>query len=82
MTQQIDWYKRRDELKPGLVFMTVDGVVQLDRGVEGDATKWTVLDWNTYTQGWSCEDSEIEPGDLIGEPLENTPAAIAKALTA
>jgi hypothetical protein len=76
-----DWYARRHELASGQVFMTVDGLVQLDRGVEGDATKWAVLDWNTHHKCWSSEGSEVEPGDLIGEPIEDTQEAIAKALS-
>ena len=59
----IDWYERRDELKPDQVFCTHDGnIVKLDRRVPGDGTKWYVLDW--YNGHWSCCDSTIEPGDL------------------
>jgi len=68
-----DWYERRDELKGGMVFTTFDGVVKLDRGVAGDATKWFVADWyqghpniKGYEKGhWSYEDGTIEPGDLV-----------------
>jgi hypothetical protein len=59
----VDWYARRDELRGGQIFRTADGsMVQLDRGVPGDATKWYVLDWDG---GWFHYDSTIEPGDLI-----------------
>ncbi len=80
--QQIDWYDRRHELNEGMVFKTADGIVQLDRTVEGDATKWTVLDWNPVTKYFAAEGSEIEPGDLIGEPIADTQSAIAAALAA
>lgn len=58
-----DWYKRRDELQPGLIFLTHEGsVVRLDRMVPGDGTKWYVADW--WNDSWSYMDSTIEPGDL------------------
>lgn len=75
----IDWYERRDELNPEQVFLTAHGVVKLDRSVPGDGTKWYVADW---CNGWSYFDSTIEPGELIGEPIEDTPAAIEAALQA
>lgn len=72
------WYINRHELAPGQVFRTGErSVVMLDRSVPGDGTKWYVADWYGY---WSYEDSTIEPGDLTGAPIENTPAAIAAAL--
>lgn len=58
-----DWYERRHDLDPGMVFLC-------------HGTRWTVADWH---DGWTHWGSEIEPGDLQGEPIENTPAAIAKA---
>lgn len=59
---KIDWHARRDELRPDMVFRADDGsVVRLDRRVPGDGTKWYVMDWH---DGWSCEDSTIEPSDL------------------
>lgn len=63
MAVEIDWYEQRDSLHQGMIFITRDGdKVQLDRTVPGDATKWYVLDW---VNGWSTEDSTIEPGDLF-----------------
>lgn len=60
MTQ--DWYERRHELEPGQIFTTHDGsLVMLDRTVPGDGTRWYVADW---WNGWSYQDSTIEPGDL------------------
>lgn len=57
-----DWYERRHELEPGLIFRTKEGsVVMLDRCVPGDGTKWYVADW---WNGWSYMDATIEPGDL------------------
>lgn len=68
-TQGPDWYERRHELEPGMVFQTTDGVVQLHHSVPGDGTKWCVLDWNN---GWGYFGSTIEPGDLQGEPLDTS----------
>lgn len=64
-----DWYAKRHEMMPGMVFQTYDDcIVKLDRGVAGDATKWFVLSGyqshNTGKWAWSCDDSTIEPGDL------------------
>lgn len=62
-TQVTDWYERRNELRPGMVFRDVNGyLVQLDRTVPGDGTKWYVADWSNGC--WSYDDSTIEPGDL------------------
>jgi hypothetical protein len=59
---KIDWYTRRDELRPEQVFRTSDGsVVKLDRTVPGDGTKWYTADW---WNGWAYMDSTVEPGDL------------------
>jgi hypothetical protein len=59
-----DWYERRHELEPGMVFRTQDdSLVQLDRGVPGDATRWYVLNGDGNGR-WSCYDDTIEPGDL------------------
>lgn len=61
-----DWYLRRDELRPGMVFDAVDGrTVRLDRGVPGDGTRWYV---DTWDNGWFSEGSTAEPADLVGEP--------------
>ena len=59
---EIDWYERRDELKPGMVFRSCWGVVKLDRRVPGDGTQWYVA--NRSGGSWSYEDGTIEPGDL------------------
>lgn len=59
-----DWYKRRDELWPGMAFRCRDGsIVKLDRHVPGDGTKWYVAEW--FNNHWSYEDATIEPGDLV-----------------
>ncbi|WP_343499210.1 hypothetical protein [Achromobacter denitrificans] len=76
----LDWYERRRELEPGMIFRTAHGVVKLDRGVPGDGTKWYVLDWNG--DGWSAYDDTVEPGDLIGAPVADHPIAIELARTA
>lgn len=71
------WYLHRHELQPGMVFLLSDGtVVKLDRSVPGDGTKWYVADWH---RGWAYMDSTIEPGDLRGNPIADTPAAIEQA---
>lgn len=60
---RIDWYERRDELWPGMVFRLHDGdVIRLDRRVPGDGTRWYVDDWGG--ENWSGWDSTAEPGDL------------------
>lgn len=65
---KIDWYERRDELDPDQIFRTEAGdVVRLDRRVPGDGTRWYVQDWSN---GWTDNDSTIEPGDLT-ERLPN-----------
>jgi hypothetical protein len=65
---KIDWYDRRDELDPDQIFRIEGGdVVRLDRRVPGDGTRWYVLDWSN---GWTDNDSTIEPGDLT-ERLPN-----------
>lgn len=63
-----NWYTRRDELKPDQIFSMRDGaLVKLDRRVPGDGTQWYVADW---CNGWSYEDSRIEPGDLKDRAAE------------
>lgn len=64
---QMDWYENRDQLNPGMIFNTDNGVIQLDRRTPGDRTRWNVLDW--HHSHWIDEGSTIEPGDLMGEPL-------------
>lgn len=66
-----DWYDRRNELEPDMIFRTHDGFVMLDRRKPGDGTQWIVADWH---EGWSHYDSTIEPGDLIGEPIASEDA--------
>jgi hypothetical protein len=66
-TQQrdpIDWYERRDELQPEMVFRDYHGdLVKLDRRVPGDGSQWYVaVRWGN---SWSYDDSIIEPGDLV-----------------
>lgn len=59
-----NWYERRDELKPGQVFRCQDGsIVELDRLVPGDGTRWYVLDCEGDRR--FAYDSTIEPGDLV-----------------
>lgn len=63
------WYFNRHELNPGQVFRLFDGsIVKLDGRVPGDGTKWYVADW---CDGWSYCNTEIEPGDLRGEQIED-----------
>jgi hypothetical protein len=70
-----DWYERRDELEPGMVFQSCYGVVRLDRRVPGDASQWYVADWVPSTLhpngSWAYYDSTIEPGDLTGRLPDN-----------
>lgn len=62
------WYSHRGELEPDMVFKTHDGsLVKLDRRVPGDGTRWHVAIW--WNDSWAWMDSEIEPGDLRGDPL-------------
>lgn len=57
------WHRNRASLKEGMVFRCRDGdVVRLDHRVPGDGTKWYVADWH---RGWSYEDSQVEPIDLV-----------------
>lgn len=70
MATPIDWYERRHELRVGDVFTTIQGdIVQLDRRVPGDGTRWYVLDWaprdNPRGGTWFAEDGTVEPGDLV-----------------
>jgi len=59
-----DWYERRHELEPDMVFTDYEGdLVKLDRRVPGDGTQWYVAVW--CNGGWSYEDHSIEPGDLV-----------------
>lgn len=57
-----DWYEHRNELEPGMVFIThAEEKVMLSSRVPGDGTKWYVEDW---WDGWIDDNSTIEPGDL------------------
>lgn len=79
LSDEIDWYESRAELKEDMVFRCQDeSLVKLDRRVPGDGTKWYVADWAGY---WCFEDSTIEPGDLVeqvgdpaAEPEEDQPS--------
>lgn len=76
-----DWYQYSSDLRPDMVFHAYDGgLVMLDRRVPGDGTQWYVANWcppierddvdPIYRTGhWSYDDSTIEPGDLVGEPI-------------
>lgn len=62
-TKAVDWYDRRDELEPGMVFEDIYGdLIMLDRRVPGDGTKWYVADW--WGNSWCFMDGTAEPGDL------------------
>lgn len=64
------WYLNRHQLESGQVFrLSDDTLVKLDCRVAGDGTKWRVADWSN---GWAYCDSEIEPGDLRGKPIDET----------
>lgn len=73
-SQSIDWYQRRDELRPGMTFTMYDGdIVMLDRTVPGDASAWIVLDWDN---GWKHYENRIEPCDLreqVPDPSRTSP---------
>ena len=73
MTLKVDWYERRDQLEPGMVFKLEDDTyVRLDRRIPGDGTDWYCDVWIESDTGghWSGEDYRIHPGDLI-ERLPN-----------
>jgi hypothetical protein len=58
-----DWYQRRDELEPNMVFTDYEGdVVRLDRRVPGDGTQWYVA--TASGLNWIYDNITIEPGDL------------------
>ena len=66
MSDATDWYEQKHRLRPQMIFLTKSGeVVQLDRSVPGDGTKWYVA--NLYIRGWTFEDGTVEPGDLLME---------------
>lgn len=59
----IDWYARRGELEPDMVFIDFQGArVMLDRRTPGDGTRWNVL--TDYRGSWIDDGDTIEPGDL------------------
>jgi len=64
-----DWYERRDELDPGMVFKSCYGIVKLDHRKPGDGTDWIVADWSPSSinprGSWAHYESSIHPGDLI-----------------
>ena len=75
-----DWYDRRDELRPDMVFADYEGcIVKLDRRVPGDGTKWYVADWNG--RSWSYCDGTVEPGDLV-EAVSDPAAFRARQMNA
>lgn len=64
MSAHPDFYELRHTLQPGQVFRDRDGLlVQLDRRVPGDGTKWFVLDGDEGGR-WYDDGTTIEPGDL------------------
>ena len=68
LTRSDYWYHHRHELKMGMVFLTMDhGIVMLDGYVPGDGTLMYVA--NRHDGTWCYQDSTVEPGDLVGEPL-------------
>lgn len=79
------WYENRDRLREGMVFQQYDGsVVKLDHRKPGDGTQWVVADWygippGHHSTGWSYSENIVEPGDLRGDPIEDSPTAIARA---
>jgi hypothetical protein len=59
------WYKNRDKLTPGMAFETVCGdIVELDRSVPGDGSKWYVLDYDRSRKTLAAWDNTVEPGEL------------------
>lgn len=78
MSTAADWYERRSELRPDMVFRDYAGdLVKLDHRKPGDGTQWVVQTWypprpgvKGYETGrWICDECVIEPGDLV----EQTP---------
>ncbi len=83
--ERTDWYERRTELRPGMVFDSCWGVVRLDARTPGDGTDWDCDVWYDprpdfpgYEIGhWSAERMQVNPGELTvrladdyaGEPL-------------
>ena len=62
------WYHHRHELEMGMVFKTNSGsIVKLDGYVPGDGTLMYVADF--FDGKWCYQDSTLEPGDLVGNPL-------------
>jgi hypothetical protein len=74
-----DWYERRDELDPGMVFNSCYGIVKLDHRKPGDGTDWVVQTWYPgrsdipgYERGFWCHDEDsIHPGDLTERLPDN-----------
>ncbi len=59
----IDWYARRHELKPDMIFSDHEGdLVKLDRRTPGDGTRWNVL--SEYDGSWIDDGVSLEPSDL------------------
>lgn len=69
-TAEPDWYERRHDLRLGMIFKTTSwGIVMLDDYVPGDGTRMYVANWDARNKSWIYQDSTIEPGDLVGEPM-------------
>ena len=72
-----DWYERRDELWPDMVFRTTQGdTVRLYQRVEGDGTRWEVETWDG---GWFHDGDTVEPGDLseqVPDPQDAKPRGV------
>lgn len=69
-TAEPDWYERRNELEMGMIFNTAGwGIVMLDGYVPGDGTLMYVANWDSHNKTWCYQDSTVEPGDLVGEPM-------------
>jgi len=63
MKEKIDWYERRGELEPDMVFDSTYGIVKLDHRKPGDGTDWVVQTW--YAGHWFYDEDSIHPADLI-----------------
>lgn len=62
-TSSEDWYERRHELEPGMVFLDYQGdMIRLYMPVPGDGTDWFVDTY--YGPHWCCDMVQIHPGDL------------------
>ncbi len=70
----VNWHDRRDELKSGMVFETMDeSIVMLDRRCAGDGSRWHAQ--TLGLSGWSDNGDTVEPGELMGKPVSKDRAA-------